>query len=80
MFQYVHYEVDYGPEKENKAALLKKEAQLAAAASKTSDNDQVNMFPPQVLLWECSGSMVECLTCDQGAVGSSLTGITVFCP
>ena len=45
IFQYVHYEVDY-PEKENKGALLKKEAQLAAP--KTSDNDQVNMFPPQV--------------------------------
>ena len=29
---------------------------------------------------ECSGSVVECLTRDQGAVGSSLTGVTVLCP
>ena len=30
--------------------------------------------------WEHSGSVVECLTRDRGAVGLSLTGITVFCP
>ena len=31
--------------------------------------------------WECSGSVVvECLTGDQGAAGSSLTGVTVLCP
>ena len=27
-----------------------------------------------------SGSVVECLTRDRGAAGSSLTGITEFCP
>ena len=27
-----------------------------------------------------SGSVVECLTRDRGAVGSSLTGVTVLCP
>ena len=43
--KYVHYEIDY-PEKENKGALLKKEAQLSSL--KTSDGEQVNMFPPQV--------------------------------
>ena len=29
---------------------------------------------------EHTGSVVECLTQDQGAAGSSLTGVTVFCP
>ena len=31
-------------------------------------------------LWECSGSVVECLTRDRGAVGSSPTCVTVLCP
>ena len=30
--------------------------------------------------WERSGSVVECLTQDRRAVGSSLTGVTVLCP
>ena len=30
--------------------------------------------------WERSGSVVEWLTWDQGAVGSSLTGVTELCP
>ena len=30
--------------------------------------------------WERSGSVVECLTQDPGAAGSSLTGVTVLCP
>ena len=29
---------------------------------------------------ERSGSVVECLTRKRGAVGSSLTGVTAFCP
>ena len=29
---------------------------------------------------EHSGSVVECLTRDGGAAGSSLTGVTVLCP
>ena len=29
---------------------------------------------------EHSGSVVECLTRDRGAAGSSLTGVTVLCP
>ena len=29
---------------------------------------------------EHSGSVVECLTREQGATGSSLTGVTVLCP
>ena len=33
----------------------------------------------QVHLWERSGSVVECLTRDRGAAGSSLTGVTVLC-
>ena len=31
-------------------------------------------------LWERSGSVVECLTQDRRAVGSSLTGVTALCP
>ena len=31
-------------------------------------------------IWERSGSVVECLTRDRGAAGSSLTGVTVLCP
>ena len=34
----------------------------------------------QGLLRERSGSVIECLTRDRGAVGSSLTGITALCP
>ena len=30
--------------------------------------------------WERSGSVVECLTWDRGAAGSSLTGVTALCP
>ena len=30
--------------------------------------------------WERSGSVVECLTGDQRAVGSSLTSVTALCP
>ena len=32
------------------------------------------------LRWERSGSVVECLTRDLRATGSSLTGVTVLCP
>ena len=31
-------------------------------------------------VWEPSGSVVECLTRDREAAGSSLTGITALCP
>ena len=30
--------------------------------------------------WECSGSVVECLTRDRRAAGSSHTSITALCP
>ena len=30
--------------------------------------------------WDRSGSVVECLTGDQGVVGSSLSGVTALCP
>ena len=30
--------------------------------------------------WERSGSVVECLTRDRRAAGSSLTGVTALCP
>ena len=30
-------------------------------------------------LWERSGSVVECLTRDHGAAGSSFTGVTALC-
>ena len=43
-----------------------------------------NSFPLEACtvlqIWECSGSVVECLTRDRGAAGSSLTGITALCP
>ena len=32
------------------------------------------------IYWEHSGSVIECLTQDRGAAGSSLTGVTVLCP
>ena len=32
------------------------------------------------LIWERSGSVVECLTQDREAAGSSLTSVTVLCP
>ena len=32
------------------------------------------------VLREHSGSVVECLTRDRGATGSSLTGVTALCP
>ena len=54
-FQYVHYEIDY-PEKENKGALMKKEAQLSVM--KTVDGEQVNMFPPQVRTVPSMGKVV----------------------
>ena len=34
----------------------------------------------QSWIWEHSGSVVEFLTRDRGATGSSLTGVTVLCP
>ena len=34
----------------------------------------------QQTTWERSGSVVECLTQDRRAVGSSLTGVTALCP
>ena len=37
--------------------------------SKTSSTDR-----------DCCGSVVECLTLDQGAAGLSLTGVTELCP
>ena len=33
-----------------------------------------------IMLWERSGSVVECLTHDRGGTGSSLTGVTGLCP
>ena len=39
-----------------------------------------NQLTLYILTWECSGSVVECLTLDRGTAGSSLTGITVLCP
>ena len=33
-----------------------------------------------LFIWERSGSVVECLTRDRGAAGSSLTGVTALCP
>ena len=33
-----------------------------------------------MILWERSGLVVECLTQDRRAAGSSLTGVTAICP
>ena len=42
----------------------------------------INIFHlvSQAFIWERSGSVLECLTRDRGAVGLSLTGVTVLCP
>ena len=40
----------------------------------------LNIFMYYTLTGEHSGSVVECLTRDQGAAGSSLTGVAVLCP
>ena len=46
--------------------------------AKSSDkNFHVNITE---FLMEHSGSVVECLTRDRGAAGSSLTGVSVLCP
>ena len=42
------------------------------------DQDRHSVSPD--LVWEHSGSVVECLTRYQGAEGWSLTGATVLCP
>ena len=41
-----------------------------------SDSDVI--FCLQLLSRECSGSVVECLTRDRGAAGSSLTGVSAL--
>ena len=33
-----------------------------------------------IIYWECSGSVIECLTRDRRAAGSILTGVTALCP
>ena len=47
-----------------------------------SDKIRINVFEAfnstSILIRESSGSVVECLTRDQGATGSSLTGVTVL--
>ena len=43
----------------------------------------MNIFilsPSQIMKWEPSDSVVECLTPDRRAAGSSLTGVTALCP
>ena len=55
-----------------------------------SSDPAINMYFHSILpliqvgqlsdIWECSGSVVECLSQDQGAAGLSLTGITALCP
>ena len=43
-------------------------------------HNKFNKFNNTRAQWECSGSVVECLTQDRGAAGSSLTGVTALCP
>ena len=40
---------------------------------------QMNCRKITISWWEHSGSVVECLTRDRGAAGSSLTGVTALC-
>ena len=47
--------------------LIREKLSLGFASNKSTLSD-----------WERSGSMVECLTQDRGAAGSSLTGVTVL--
>ena len=44
------------------------------------DIDEIFIDLIQTISRERSGSMVECLTRDQRAAGSSLTGVTALCP
>ena len=40
----------------------------------------INLISGMSSVWERSGSVVECLTRDRRAAGSSLIGITALCP
>ena len=44
------------------------------------NNSNINGFQYLPSLREHSGSMVECLTRDRGAVGWRVTGVTALCP
>ena len=47
----------------------------------TNESQEVSRFPAGDHKYrERSGSVVECLTRDRGAAGSSLTGVTSLCP
>ena len=69
--------------------LLGKELMHVFAAIYFSTMQYYQITPISLCLWflphqneirEGSGSVVECLTGDRGATGSSLTGITALCP
>ena len=51
---------------------------LPPASSKILQNMSEGWLFHISALWECSRSVVECLTRDRGAAGSSLTGVTAL--
>ena len=52
---------------------------VARVVLSLEDADKIQVRQP-LEIWEHSGSVVECLTQDWGAAGSSLIGATVLCP
>ena len=63
---------------------IKSYNQIPPPSPPVSSLPSLSLSPPPLssssLLWERSGSVIECLTRDQGAAGSSLTGVTALCP
>ena len=47
---------------------------------RTLTDPKSSLWANTILVREPSGSVVECLTQDRGAAGSSLTGVTALCP
>ena len=60
--------------------MFSEDASTYANLSRIFFTDDFNMFSPLTEVRERSNSVVECLTRDRGAAGSSLTGVTALCP
>ena len=45
-----------------------------------SSAENLNVASTAFIIWERSRSVVQCLTRDRGAAGSSLTVVTALCP
>ena len=48
--------------------------------SHTENAEQTSLTDVSIYIMERSSTVVECLTRDRGAPGSSLTGVTTLCP